>query len=234
MDLITYLEENSNINRKFIDDFFGYYEYNNFYIDLENIIQWCKIEDKEIFRKEVIEKYKKEVNYIEQDNNIFVNGLTCKMIINNYDIKNDYYKLEYLVNKYNRYKIKKLKKRIRILKKSLQDSRIKYINNKEYNDKKTIEKINDNEENIEESINSFNNYMRWFIIGLIIGRLILICYTYFNICGKYNEENKCNSKFEIIGKIIKYIIIFVFLIKLFSLFCSSYLVLFIEKNGIMI
>jgi hypothetical protein len=229
MDLITYLEENSKIHRQFIDDFFEYYEYNNFYIDIENIIQWCKIEDKELFRKEVIEKYKKDVNYIEQDNKIYVNGLTCKMLINDDKVRNDFYELEHLVNKYNRYKIKKLKKKIRLLKKSLKDNNKVFINTiKNIDDGKITNDIEYKKDNDDEYIINFSNYIKWFLIGFIFIRLILLIIAYNSSCS--NSEWKCYSRFNTVGNIIKFCILFILIIKFFSLFCSSYLISFIKNK----
>jgi hypothetical protein len=224
MDLLTYLEENSKIDSIFIEDFFEYYEYNQYYIDLENVMKWCKVENKEEYKKNVIEKYKEEIDYVKRGDKILLNALTFKLAVDDNDIRNKFFELEHLANKYNKYRIRKLKRQVKMLKKSLEENNKVVIN--------TIKNINDVNVEYDEPIEyrfRFENFMKWLLIGMIVGRVIYIIYSCCSLCS---GVSKCESKLDTAGNIFKYIVIFILVIKIVSLICSSFIISNISKKMI--
>jgi len=66
MDLITFLKLHSKINNDFIDDFFGFYNYNNKYnfcVDLDKISNWMNTRKSDL-KATLINSYIKNIDYI--------------------------------------------------------------------------------------------------------------------------------------------------------------------------
>jgi hypothetical protein len=231
MDLITYLEENSNIDSEFIEDIFGNIEYND-NINLDIVLKWNNIENKEEYKKEFIEKEK----YILENEKILIDLTLVKKLMNE-ENRLKIYTLENLVNKYQKYKIKKLKKRLRILNKSLKDNNkvvlntINSIQNESEKKNIPIYDINNLECNIcplqskYDFTNIFNNMIFYILLGLMIIRIIIILFSLFS---SYNHIGN-NIFLSIFNKITIFILIAIIIVKIFLLLSSSILIASIKK-----
>jgi len=144
LELRDFLKKYSNISNLFIDDFFSLYtidtQNDDFIIDFDNLVKWLNIR-KDSLKRSLINNYIINIDYkINKIKNtkpgkpneiIMITGECCKKLCmlskteKSEEVRNYFISIEKLLNKYKKYIIEQLNKRIDIL-----ENNMKPIENK--------------------------------------------------------------------------------------------------------
>lgn len=134
MDIVDFLKKYSKINNDFIDDFFGLYNYNdkyNFCIDLEKVAKWMQTLKGDL-KKTLINSYKKNIDYkiskkinngkVGKPKEIILLTPKCFKLLSMQSktkkavqVREYYYELENVIDKYKNYIIEGLNQKIKNL-----------------------------------------------------------------------------------------------------------------------
>ena len=149
MTLIEFLKKYSKINNDFIEDFFCLYDINNkfeFNIDLDIVCNWLNIR-KDNIKKTLIRSYQEKVDYIITKNKDNINPGAPKEIIlltpkcfkilsmsskskKAVLVREYYYELEQILDRYKDYIIDGLKNKIEKLENNQKPTSFRFIKNK--------------------------------------------------------------------------------------------------------
>jgi hypothetical protein len=149
MNLIEFLKKYSKINNDFIEDFFGLYDINNkfeYNIDLDIVCKWLNIR-KDNIKKTLLYSYQEKVDYIITKNKDNVKAGAPKEIIlltpkcfkilsmssrskKAVLVREYYYELEQILDKYKDYIINGLKDKIEKLENNQKPTSFRFIKNK--------------------------------------------------------------------------------------------------------
>jgi hypothetical protein len=130
MDLITFLKLHSKINNTFIEDFFGFYNNDNKYnfcVDLDKISNWMNTRKSDL-KETLINSYKKNIDYTISKNKRGTPGPQPELILltpkcfkllamqsktkKAIQVREYYYELEEIVDRYKEYIIQGLQEKI--------------------------------------------------------------------------------------------------------------------------
>jgi phage anti-repressor protein len=133
MDLITFLKTHSKINNDFIEDFFSFYSNDNKYnfsVDLDKIAKWMNTRKSDL-KETLVNSYRQNIDYIIIKNKLGKSGVQPETILltpkcfklmsmqsktkKAIQVREYYYELEEIVDKYKEYIIQGLVEKIKKL-----------------------------------------------------------------------------------------------------------------------